>query len=120
MPPSFLATWSGKCFDVFGSFFNMIHLPFADRIEAGRLLADEFARRHIGHQGVVLSLARGGVPVGFAVAERLHLPLDVIVARKIGVPWEPELALGAIAGSVRVLDKRMIAELGIEDEEVTS
>lgn len=96
----------------------MIHLPFADRNEAGQLLADEFARRKIGHQGVVLALTRGGVPIGFPIAERLHLPLDVIVARKIGVPWEPELAIGAIAGSVRILDRRAIAQLGVEDKEV--
>jgi putative phosphoribosyl transferase len=96
----------------------MIHLPFADRIEAGRLLADEFARRKIGQNAVVLALTRGGVPVGFAIADRLRLPLDIIVARKIGVPWQPELAIGAVAGSVRVLDERMIAQLGIEEGEL--
>jgi putative phosphoribosyl transferase len=67
---------------------------------------------------VVLALPRGGVPVGFAIAERLHLPLDVVVARKLGVPWQPELAMGAIAGPVRVLDEQLIEELGIDHEEV--
>jgi predicted phosphoribosyltransferase len=56
--------------------------------------------------------------VGFAVADRLHLPLDIIVVRKIGVPWQPELAMGAIAGTTRVLDGRTIQELGIADEDV--
>ncbi len=96
----------------------MVHLPFADRVEAGRLLARELALREFDPGSVVLALARGGVPVGFAVADRLHLPLDVIVARKIGVPWQPELAMGAIAGSARILDQRMIRELGISDKDV--
>ncbi|MGD1071378.1 MAG: phosphoribosyltransferase [Bryobacteraceae bacterium] len=96
----------------------MTHLPFEDRREAGRLLAAELARRDLGHNAVVLALTRGGVPVGFAVADRLHLPLDIIVARKLGVPWQPELAMGAIAGKTRILDDRMIRELGIADEDV--
>ncbi len=95
----------------------MVHLPFADRVEAGRLLAKDRVEHHL-RSAVVLGLARGGVPVGFAVADRLHLPLDVIVARKFGVPWQPELAMGAIAGTARVLDGPMIRELGISDEEV--
>lgn len=96
----------------------MVHLPFTDRVEAGRLLAKELSLLSIGENAVVLALARGGVPVGFAVADRLHLPLDVIVARKLGVPWQPELAMGAIAGTARILEQRMIRELGIPDEEV--
>src|SRR5271157_5446105 len=96
----------------------MVHLPFADRVEAGRLLASELSQRKLTPEAVILALTRGGVPVGFAVADRLHLPLDIIVARKIGVPWQPELAMGAIAGTTRVLDDRMIQELGIADEDV--
>ncbi len=96
----------------------MIHLPFTDRREAGRLLADELSLRNIAQNTVVLALVRGGVPVGFAVADRLRLPLDVIVARKLGVPWQPELAMGAIAGTARILDDRMIRQLGISNEEV--
>lgn len=96
----------------------MVHLPFADRIEAGRLLAAELSQHKISNDAVVLALTRGGVPVGFEVADRLHLPLDVIVARKLGVPWQPELAMGAIAGRARYLDDRMIRELGIPDEDV--
>ena len=96
----------------------MTHLPFEDRREAGRLLAAELGRREIGRNAVVLALTRGGVPVGFAVADRLHLPLDVIVARKIGVPWQPELAMGAMAGATRILDDNMIRELAISREDV--
>jgi putative phosphoribosyl transferase len=96
----------------------MVHLPFADRLEAGRRLAAELSQRKIGLQAVVLALTRGGVPVGFAVADRLHIPLDVVVARKLGVPWQPELAMGAVAGAARILDGRMIQELRIPSEDV--
>lgn len=98
----------------------MVHIPFENRTEAGRLLADELRRCKLEANAVILGLTRGGVPVGFEVADRLRLPLDVIVARKIGVPWQPELALGAIAGSVEVLDEQMIDQLGIADEDVRS
>ncbi len=96
----------------------MVHLPFADRLEAGRLLADELALHKFPGDAIVLALPRGGVPVGFAIARRLHLPMDVVVARKLGVPWQPELAMGAIAGSARVLDENTIRELGIGNEEI--
>ena len=95
----------------------MVHLPFTDRVEAGRLLAKELSLHNV-QDGIVLGLARGGVPVACAVADRLHLPLDVIVARKLGVPWQPELAMGAVAGTARILDGWMIRELGISDEDV--
>jgi len=98
----------------------MVHLPFEDRVEAGRLLADELKRRKLDPKAVIFALTRGGVPVGFEVADRLRLPLDVIVARKIGVPWQPELAMGAIAGSVKVLDTPMIEQLEIADEDISS
>jgi len=96
----------------------MVHLPFADRIEAGRLLARELSARNVGRDAVVLALTRGGVPVGFEVSDRLRIPLDIIVARKLGVPWQPELAMGAIAGSARILDRAMIQQLEIPDEDV--
>jgi putative phosphoribosyl transferase len=98
--------------------FTMIHLPFADRSEAGRLLAAELSRRTDIGNATVLALARGGVPVGFEVANRMGLPLDAIVVRKIGVPWQPELAMGAMAGTALILNKPMLAELEISDEEV--
>jgi putative phosphoribosyl transferase len=91
---------------------------FADRAEAGRLLGEEAASRRFGPDAIVLALPRGGVPVAFALASRLHLPLDVVVVRKIGVPWQPELAMGAIAGHARVLDERLIDELAISRAEV--
>ena len=96
----------------------MIQLPFANRTEAGRLLAAELSRRSAGQNAIVLAIARGGVPIGFAIAHELQLPLDVIVARKLGVPWQPELAMGAIAGEARVMDRQTIEHLGISDTAV--
>jgi len=68
---------------------------------------------------VVLALPRGGVPVGYEVAKALNAPLDVFVVRKLGVPGQEELAMGAIAsGGVRVVNERLVQALGIPDEVV--
>jgi len=104
----------------------MVKVPFRDRSEAGRLLAAELAKRpefsgqRSGTNAVVLALPRGGLPVGFEVAEALQAPLDVVVVRKLGVPWQPELAMGAMAGGTTVLDHELIREFRISDEEVNS
>lgn len=92
---------------------------FADRIEAGRLLADEVARRDY-EDPVVLGLPRGGVPVAAEVAMRLKAPLDVILVRKIGAPFEPELAMGAVVDGDKpefVRNEDVIRMLGVRDEE---
>ena len=96
----------------------MVNLPFRDRSEAGRLLAAELVSRRLGANAIVLALPRGGLPVGVEVAEALKAPLDVVVVRKLGVPWQPELAMGAIAGGTRVLDPKVIRGLGISDEDI--
>lgn len=96
----------------------MPKLPFRDRSEAGRLLGAELAPRKLGPNPIVMALARGGVPVGAEVAEALQAPLDVMVIRKLGVPWQPELAMGAIARDTRVLDYSLISALGVSDREV--
>lgn len=93
-------------------------LPFQNRMEAGRLLGAELAARDLGPDPIVLALARGGVAVGADVAEALHASLDVMVVRKLGVPWQPELAMGAIARGTRVLDRAMIAAAHISEKEV--
>jgi putative phosphoribosyl transferase len=86
---------------------------FTDRREAGRSLARSLAT-YRGTDAVVLALPRGGVPVGLEVARRLHLPLDVIVVRKLGVPSQPELAAGAIGESgVRVLNDPVVRMAGL-------
>lgn len=97
----------------------MLQLPYRDRTEAGRLLGAQLAERDFPENSIVLALPRGGVPVAFEVARSLVLPMDVIVVRKLGVPWQPELAMGAIAsGGVRVLDRELIAQEGISQQDV--
>ena len=71
---------------------------FEDREEAGRALAASLGMWRARPDALVLGLPRGGVPVAFEVADALGLPLDVLVVRKLGLPWQPELAMGAIAG----------------------
>lgn len=69
---------------------------FADRSEAGRLLARQLATRAWAPPVVVLALPRGGVPVALEVARTLRAPLDLLLVRKIGAPWQPELAVAAV------------------------
>src|SRR3954467_8271086 len=81
----------------------------ADRREAGRELAEQLKSYRDRSDVVVLALPRGGVPVGFEIAEALGAPLDVFVVRKLGMPGHPELAIGAIAsGGVRVLNEDLV------------
>jgi predicted phosphoribosyltransferase len=95
-----------------------MYAQFRDRTEAGRLLAarlSPFAAEH----PVVLGLPRGGVPVAFEVAAALSAPLDVIVVRKLGVPDQPELAMGAIGeNGVRVVDDHILRITGVQPREV--
>src|SRR5881398_4023 len=78
---------------------------FANRTEAGRLLAEKLVQYAGRDDVIVLGLPRGGVPVAFEVAHRLGAPLDVFVVRKLGVPGHEELAMGAVAtGGVRMLN----------------
>lgn len=92
---------------------------FRDRIEAGRRLAQQLERYRSQPQALVLALPRGGVPVGFEVAHSLHLPLDVFVVRKLGVPGQEELAMGAVApGGIRVIDSDLIRHLDIPLDEL--
>lgn len=83
---------------------------YRDRAEAGRRLAQDL-RRHLPNRdgALVLALPRGGVPVGYEVARELELPLDVMTVRKLGLPSQPELAMGAIAsGGVRLLNQTVL------------
>ena len=91
---------------------------FADRSDAGRQLATHLEHLR-GQDVVVLGLPRGGVPVAREVADSLDAPLDVIVVRKLGVPFQPELAMGAIGeDGVRVLDRHVMAQAGVTDAEL--
>jgi predicted phosphoribosyltransferase len=94
-------------------------LPYQNRSEAGRLLAEELAHYKSKADVVVLGLTRGGVPVAAEVARALHAPLDVVVVRKLGVPFQPELAMGAIAGDdTQVLDKQLVHALDLTNRDV--
>ena len=93
--------------------------PFADRTSAGQQLAEELSAYAEQEDVVVLGLPRGGVPVAFEIAKALKAPLDVFVVRKLGVPGNPELAMGAIAsGGVRVLNKDVVGRLSISEEDI--
>lgn len=92
---------------------------FADRREAGKLLAEILTGHDLPADAVVLGLARGGVPVAYEVATALGLEMDVFLVRKLGVPLHPELAMGAIAsGGVRVLNPDIVDELRIRQEDI--
>jgi putative phosphoribosyl transferase len=93
-------------------------MTFADRVDAGRQLSRLV--EHLRGPGlVVLGLPRGGVPVAFEVAQALQAPLDVIVVRKLGVPDQPELGLGAIGESgVRVINPGVVRAARVSDEEL--
>lgn len=87
---------------------------FHDRTEAGRILAGKLGPYLCLTDAIVVALPRGGVPVGAEVAEALHLPLDILVVRKLDLPGFPELAMGAIAsGGVQALNEALIREMSI-------
>ena len=90
---------------------------YANRIDAGRLLAEAVAARRWPGRCVVLALPRGGVPVGAAVARALGAPLDLLLVRKIGAPGQPELAVAAVVDGTppqRVVEETVCAALGVE------
>ena len=90
---------------------------FRDRRAAGKTLAQKLMHYAERPNVLALALPRGGVPVAYEVALALHVPLDVFIVRKLGVPGHEELAIGAIAsGGVRVLNKRIIESLNIPEE----
>ena len=93
-----------------------MHYRFRDRREAGQRLAT-YLTPYKGREDVlVLGLPRGGVPVAYEVARALHVPLDVLLVRKLGLPGHEELAMGAIAsGGIQVLNEAVVDEFGIPD-----
>jgi putative phosphoribosyl transferase len=89
---------------------------FQNRAEAGHLLAQKLTAYAYRPDVLVLGLPRGGVPVAFEVAKALQVPMDIWLVRKLGVPTQKELAMGAIAtGGVRVLNQEVVHWLGISD-----
>ncbi|MEX1106952.1 MAG: phosphoribosyltransferase family protein [Ilumatobacteraceae bacterium] len=93
---------------------------FADRVEAGRRLAARLEHLR-GMPVVVLGLPRGGVPVTAEVALSLEAPMDVIVVRKLGVPFQPELAMGAIGeGGARVINEEVVRLADVSNRELAA
>ncbi len=89
---------------------------YRDRKQAGQKLAEALSGYADRDDVVVLALPRGGVPVAFEVATRLHAPLDVMIVRKLGTPGQPELAMGAIAsGGVRIVNEDVVRGLHISE-----
>jgi predicted phosphoribosyltransferase len=85
-------------------------MQFADRRQAGQVLAQKLARYRDDRDVIVLALPRGGVPVAYEVAQALHAPLDVFIVRKLGLPGHEEFAMGAIAsGGVMVMNPDVAA-----------
>jgi predicted phosphoribosyltransferase len=94
---------------------------FRDRREAGQLLAKKLGKYANRKDVLILALPRGGVPVGFEVANALNAPMDIFVVRKLGVPGQEELAMGAIAtGGFRVLNEEVIGLEGIADQVIAA
>lgn len=93
--------------------------PFTDRTQAGQLLAERLLSLHLPGPHVVLALPRGGVPIGALVAQALGAPLDLVLVRKIGLPWQPELALAAVVDGDRpevVIDDSVQAMCSVDHD----
>ncbi|GAA4243962.1 phosphoribosyltransferase [Dactylosporangium darangshiense] len=87
-------------------------MSFRNRLEAGEALADRLIAYADRPDAIALGLVRGGVPVAAEVARHLHIPLDILVVRKLGVPWSPEVAFGAVGpGGVQVLNDEIAERL---------
>lgn len=90
---------------------------FADRSDAGRRLADALSFLKGRPDLLILGVPRGGVVVGAEVARALQAPLDVVIARKVGAPGNPELAIGAVAADgTAVLDESLVVQLGVSQD----
>jgi putative phosphoribosyl transferase len=93
-------------------------MPFRDRREAGRRLAERLSGLQTSSP-LILGLPRGGVPVAFEVADALGAPLDVLVVRKLGVPFQPELGMGAVGeDGVRVLNQDVLRQARVSDAQL--
>src|ERR687892_2103424 len=95
-------------------------MPFPDRREAGRRLAERLLALR-SSRPLVLGLPRGGVPVAFEVARALDAPLDILVVRKLGVPFQPELGMGAVGeDGVRVLNRDVLRQAGVTETQLAA
>ena len=94
---------------------------FRDRSDAGRRLANALKAELSSENLCVLALPRGGLPVAYEVAVELEAPLDILVVRKLGAPFQPELAVGAVAsGGITVYNERILLQLGLNEADLTA
>ena len=92
---------------------------FQDRYGAGKLLADQLMQYQNAPSTLILALPRGGVPVAYEVTKKLHLPMDIFIVRKLGVPFQEELAMGAISsGNVIFFNEDILAHLDIGKDDI--
>jgi putative phosphoribosyl transferase len=92
---------------------------FSNRTQAGQMLATKLTDYANNPDTIVIGLTRGGVPVAYEIAKALNLPLDICIIRKLGVPGNDELAIGAVASDgIRVLNEHIITEFGISQETI--
>ena len=95
--------------------------PFTDRREAGRVLAGSLSAYAGRRDVIVLALPRGGVPVGYEVANALHVPLDVLPVCKLGLPWQAELAMGALSSNgAQYVDSSLVRSAGVSEAQLQS
>ena len=92
---------------------------FKDRFHAGELLA-EMLKRHLSlEDAILLAIPAGGVPVGYEISSRLNIPMDIVIVRKLQIPWDPEAGFGAISSDGEiVLSERLVKRLGLSREVV--
>lgn len=100
-------------------FRGLNSMLFKDRNDAGKKLAKKLSKFKEQNL-IVLSLPRGGVPIGWQIAKKLHAPLDVLVVRKLGAPSNPEFGIGAIADGVRVLDEIAVKNLKLSRQDINN
>lgn len=92
---------------------------FRDRFQAGTLLADKLREYYHEKNVIVLAIPAGGVPVGYMVAKELAVPLDVVVVRKVQIPWNTEAGFGAVTwDSETVINEPLVEQLGLTREEI--
>jgi len=92
---------------------------FKDRTDAGQQLAFQLLSYKDQKDVLILALPRGGVVVGYPIAKQLHVPLDVLLVRKLGVPWQPELAMGAIAfGGITVMNEEVVQYERLSEKDI--
>ncbi len=92
---------------------------FRDRFEAGKILSQELVEFAGNKDVIVLAVPAGGVPVGYIIAKILGVPMDVVVVRKVQVPWAPEAGFGAVTWDNKVfLNERLVKQLGLKEQDI--